>query len=187
MLVEAHTERQLSRSLRLNGPAGGSVRVPPQFGDCGICSAPAIDERFQLRLLKPHLESAHRFQSADAATVAERELSDFPFLSHRVALLDGALRKVKHLLGGSLIDFAVGLENLHAPLFACKPCDNTGLNRGEVRHDEAIAGSRDKGRADKLREGPGNVVEEHFKGLKVSSLNELPCGIKVTVRHFILR
>ena len=94
---------------------------------------------------------------------------------------------MKHLLGGSLIDFAVGLENLHAPLFACKPCDNTGLNRGEVRHDEAIAGSRDKGRADKLREGPGNVVEEHFKGLKVSGLNELPCGIKVTVRHFILR
>ena len=94
---------------------------------------------------------------------------------------------MKHLLSGSLVDFAVGLKNLHAPLFAREPRDNAGLNSGEVGHDEAIAGPRDKGRADKLREGPGNVVEEHFKGLKVSSLDELSRSIEVAVRHFILR
>lgn len=57
------------------------VYIPPEFGDVGIGIPPCIYQRFQLLFWNAHLQSAHRFESAHGAAVAQRQFSDLAFLT----------------------------------------------------------------------------------------------------------
>ena len=94
---------------------------------------------------------------------------------------------MKHLLGRGLIDFAVRVEDVHAPLFICKPGEHTRLDRGEVSHDEPAARLRDKGCTNELGQRSCRVIEEHLESLKITLSNQAPRGVKLAVRHLVLR
>lgn len=63
------------------------VHIPPKADDIRIRFPPCVHQGLQFLLRNAHFQSAHGLQSADAAAVAERELSDFPFLPHRSPFL----------------------------------------------------------------------------------------------------
>ena len=94
---------------------------------------------------------------------------------------------MKHLLGRGLIDFAVRVEDVHAPLFIREPGEHASLDCREVSHNEPAARLRNKGRTNELGQRSCRIIEEHLESLKIAFTNQAPRGIKLAVGHLVLR
>ena len=97
------------------------------------------------------VESAHRFQSAYCAAIAEGQLSNLaalPEVGVLAVLLHG---DVEHGAGRRAVDVAAVGKHLLPPLLSGDPCDDPRLNSSEVSHEEAASRLRHEGCADQLR------------------------------------
>ena len=160
------------RVLILHSLHNSTVHGPPKFDNFRVCLSPCIHQRRKLIFGQAHIDSAHCLECADAAAVAERQFSDFTFLTQVAVdtmLLD---RDLKHLTGRSAVDIAALFKNLLSPAFVCIPSDDTGLNRRKVSDKELSALSRDEGRADQLGEGVRYIFVEQFYGSKVTAADQ---------------
>ena len=158
-----------------NGAHHGAVNRPPELHDFRIRLTPCGNQSGKLVLLKPHLQSAHRFQRSHGAAVAESKFCDFAFLPQMS--VDAVLfyGDAEHLRRAGAVDVLALGEYVLPPLLAGKPCDDTGFNRGEVRHNEFPVLLRHECRADQLGKGIRHVLIEHFQSVKVTDSNK-PSG-----------
>lgn len=91
------------------------------------------------------------------------------------------------MLGGGLVDFAVRIEDVHAPLFICEPSEHARLDCREVSHNEPAARLRNKGRTNELGQRSCRIIEEHLESLKITFTDQAPRGVKLAIRHLVLR
>ena len=121
----------------------------------------------------------HRLHSSDAAAVAEGELCDLPLLSEvsvSAVLLD---RHLEHSGGRRAVYIAPVPEDIEPPVLVREPRDHAGLDRGEVRHDEAVPLGRDKSGADELREDLRGFPVEELERLEVPGRDDLASEVEV--------
>ena len=85
------------RSALLDHCFYSRVDLPPVFYDPGIRLSPHIDQRLQIFFGDAHVRSAHGFQGADAAAVAQGEFRDFAFLPEMAVLSVFLDRDATHL------------------------------------------------------------------------------------------
>ena len=151
-----------------NGVHHGTVNRPPELHDFRIRLTPCGNQSGKLVLLKPHLQSAHRFQRSHGAAVAESKFCDLAFLPQ--VAVDAVLfyGDTEHLGRAGAVDILALGEYILPPLLAGKPCDDTGFNRGEVRHNELSVFLRHECCANQLGKGVRHILIEHFQSVKVT-------------------
>ena len=116
----------------------------------------------QLFLLQTHVQCTHRFQSANAAAITQREFGDFAFLPKMTVHAMFLDRDFEHLACGGAIDVAVIGEDVQSPLFPGNEGKHAGFDCGKVCHDELPAGRRYERRPDELRKCIRYVVVEYL-------------------------
>ena len=132
-----------------DGCLGCHLAGPPELRDGRVGRAPCVDDALQF-FLRDLAFAVHGLHRSDAALVSAGQLCDLallPEISVDAVLYD---RHVVHLGRRRAVDVAAIAEGLKPPLLAGDPADHAGLDGGEVRHHEAAAVRRYKGRPHEL-------------------------------------
>ena len=121
-----------------------AVDCPPVSCNVRITAAPHIYKWLKFFFRDSHVSSAHRFQSANAAAVAKRELCDLAALPEMAVLAVLLDRNAEHPAGALTVDIPAFMKDFGTPLFMREVAEHTGFDGAEVADDEFVSRSRDK-------------------------------------------
>ena len=161
------------------------IHIPPEADDVRIGFPPCFHQRLQFLLRNAHFQSAHGFQSADAAAVAQGQFGDLAALAKVAVYAVLHHRHMKHRGRRCAINVAALQEHLLPPRFSGQPGNHTGLDGRKIADDEFVSRCRNKRCADQLAQGIRHIVIQKLYLLVISAAHQIPSHTKI--RHFVLR
>lgn len=127
----------------------------------GVLPPPAVHDVLQALIIQTQLIATHALHGPHAALVAQSQCCYFAALAVPVVwvALDDAVEGYTENAGcGGLVDLAGGAENVQHPLLTGQPCDQPGLDGGEIGVDEGAALAGHQRGADELAQSVRYIV-----------------------------